>query len=93
MVLLVKALLATAVRIENKNYHFVVSVEYSFFHTQILLPAASMLQLMEVKQACCEFLQSQLHPTNCIGIKQFADIHSCTELLGYAQLYTEQHFA
>lgn len=59
---------------------------------QMLLPAANLLQLTEVRDACCDFLQSQLHPSNCLGIRAFADLHACTELLSYSQTYTEQHF-
>ncbi|XP_013399272.1 kelch-like protein 3 [Lingula anatina] len=62
-------------------------------NVQILLSAANLLQLVEVRNACCEFLQSQLHPSNCLGIKDFADLHACTELMNYAQAYTEQHFS
>uniref|UniRef100_A0A7N8YM90 Kelch-like family member 3 n=1 Tax=Mastacembelus armatus TaxID=205130 RepID=A0A7N8YM90_9TELE len=58
----------------------------------VLLPAASLLQLMDVRQVCCEFLQSQLHPTNCLGIRAFADLHTCTQLLSQAHAYAEQHF-
>ena len=34
---------------------------------QILLPASNLLQLGDVRDACCDFLQSHLHPTNCLG--------------------------
>lgn len=54
---------------------------------QVLLPAASLLQLMDVRQACCDFLQSQLHPSNCLGIRAFADVHTCTQLVGQAHAY------
>jgi len=53
----------------------------------VLLPAAGLLQLQEVKKACCEFLITQLHPTNCLGIRAFADLHACTELLNLANTY------
>jgi kelch-like protein 2/3 len=59
---------------------------------QTLLPAANILQMTEVRDACCEFLQSQLHPSNALGIKAFADLHACTELFNYANTYCEQHF-
>ncbi|XP_064600633.1 kelch-like protein 2 [Liolophura sinensis] len=62
-------------------------------NVQMLLPAANLLQLTEVRDACCDFLQSQLHPSNCLGIRAFADLHACTELLSYSQTYTEQHFS
>lgn len=60
---------------------------------QVLLPAASLLQLMDVRQVCCEFLQSQLHPSNCLGIRAFADLHTCTQLLGQAHAYAGKLFA
>lgn len=60
---------------------------------QVLLPAANILQLTYVRDACCEFLQSQLHPTNCLGIRAFADLHGCLELLNIADTYVETHFA
>lgn len=62
-------------------------------NVQTLLPAANLLQLSEVRDACCEFLQSQLHPSNCLGILAFADLHSCSDLVHYAQTYTEQNFS
>ncbi|XP_045213681.1 kelch-like protein 2 [Mercenaria mercenaria] len=61
-------------------------------NVQTLLPAANILQMTEVRDACCEFLQSQLHPSNALGIKAFADLHACTELFNYANTYCEQHF-
>ncbi|XP_052069410.1 kelch-like protein 2 [Mytilus californianus] len=61
-------------------------------NVQTLLPAANILQMTEVRDACCDFLQSQLHPSNCLGIQAFSDLHACTDLKNYAQTYTEQHF-
>ena len=61
-------------------------------NVQSLLPAANLLQLTDVRDACCEFLQSQLHPTNCLGIRAFADLHGCLELLTSTESYIERHF-
>ncbi|CAF3382448.1 unnamed protein product [Rotaria sp. Silwood1] len=58
----------------------------------MLLPAACILQIEEVQITCCEFLQKQLDPTNCLGIRAFADTHSCRELLRIADRYAQQHF-
>ena len=63
------------------------------FFLQVLLPAANLLQLTDVRDACCDFLQGQLHPTNCLGIRAFADLHGCLELLSHADSYIEQHFS
>lgn len=63
-----------------------------FLPLQTLLPAASLLQLNGVRDACCKFLLSQLDPSNCLGIRGFADTHSCSDLLKSAHKYVLQHF-
>ncbi|CAO2596235.1 Kelch-like protein 3 [Lemmus lemmus] len=74
------------------EYMYTAEIEVTEENVQVLLPAASLLQLMDVRQNCCDFLQSQLHPTNCLGIRAFADVHTCTDLLQQANAYAEQHF-
>lgn len=64
----------------------------SHIDPQTLLPAASLLQLNGVRDACCKFLLSQLDPSNCLGIRGFADTHSCSDLLKAAHRYVLQHF-
>ncbi|KAI1899035.1 hypothetical protein AGOR_G00078540 [Albula goreensis] len=75
------------------DYIYTAEIEVTEDNVQVLLPAASLLQMMDVRQACCDFLQSQLHPTNCLGIRGFADLHTCTQLLNQAHAYAEQHFS
>uniref|UniRef100_A0AAV2MJH0 BTB domain-containing protein n=1 Tax=Knipowitschia caucasica TaxID=637954 RepID=A0AAV2MJH0_KNICA len=57
-----------------------------------LLAAACLLQLSQVIQVCCNFLMKQLHPSNCLGIRSFADAQGCTDLLNVAHNYTMEHF-
>ena len=71
-------------------YTSMVVVEES--NVQTLLPAACLLQLAEIQDVCCEFLQKQLDPSNCLGIRAFADTHACRDLLRKADKYTQQHF-
>ncbi len=52
-----------------------------------LLSTACLLQLSEVVEACCGFLMKQLHPSNCIGIRQFADAQGCADLYKVANNY------
>lgn len=59
---------------------------------QVLLPVASLLQVQSVREACCKFLLRQLHPSNCLGIRSFADAHSCEELLRKSHKYALQNF-
>jgi len=58
-----------------------------------LLEAANLLQLQEVKEACCDFLLAQLCPKNSIGINALAVLHSCTKLLTSSELYIQEHFS
>ena len=53
-------------------------------NVQDLLPASSMLQLEDLKLACCNFLENNMDPTNCLGIMHFADTHGCPELIKHA---------
>lgn len=62
-------------------------------NVQVLLTAANLLQLTDVRDACCDYLQSQLDPSNSLGIRDFADLHGCLELFNYADSYIEQHFS
>ncbi|XP_033871793.1 kelch-like protein 2 [Acipenser ruthenus] len=75
------------------DYVYTAEIRVTEENVQVLLPASSLLQLQDVKRACCEFLESQLHPTNCLGIRAFADMHACTEMLNRASTFAEQHFA
>lgn len=69
-----------------------VEFHLKLYTSQTLLPAASLLQLNGVRDACCKFLLSQLDPSNCLGIRGFADTHSCSDLLKSAHKYVLQHF-
>lgn len=75
------------------DYIYTSMIEVTEDNVQTLLPAANLLQLQFVRESCCTFLQSQLHPSNCLGIRKFADIHSCSDLLTHASSFTEQHFS
>lgn len=45
-----------------------------------------------VKQACSEFLEKQLDPSNCLGIRIFAENHSCGSLKEAAEAYIFKYF-
>lgn len=74
------------------EYVYTTLVDVTEDNVQVLLTAANLLQLTDVRDACCDYLQTQLDPTNCLGIRDFADVHGCLELLNYADTYIEQHF-
>lgn len=54
------------------DYSYTGQITITTDNVQVLLPASSLLQMPEVREACCRFLLRQLHPTNCLGIRSFA---------------------
>lgn len=58
-----------------------------------LLPAATMFQMNHIIEACCNFLEKQLEPSNCIGIGDFALQHGCTQLYLKVNEYIDQNFS
>lgn len=50
-------------------------------------------KVTNVIQACCDFLERQLDPSNAIGIANFAEQHGCTELYRKANQYIERNFS
>ncbi|XP_071787689.1 kelch-like protein 28 [Asterias amurensis] len=74
------------------EFAYTGKVRVTHANVQTLLAAACLLQLKPVIKLCCDFLQAQLHATNCIGISCFADAHACTELYRTAQCFIAQHF-
>ncbi|XP_067000463.1 kelch-like protein 5 isoform X2 [Anabrus simplex] len=74
------------------NYCYTGCIELREDTVETLLGTACLLQLTEVVDACCSFLMKQLHPSNCIGIRLFADAQGCQKLLEVAHNYTTEHF-
>lgn len=71
-------------------YTGVIDVNES--NVQQLLPAAKMLQLDDIERVCCEFLQHELDPSNCVGIFLFAESHSCVDLKNSALEHLHRNF-
>ena len=66
---------------------FTGEIELKEETVECLLSTSCLLQLSEVVEACCGFLMKQLHPSNCIGIRQFADAQGCSDLYKVANNY------
>lgn len=61
-------------------------------NVQAIMYACSLFQLSTLQQACSDFLQRQLHPSNCLGIRSFADAHSCSGLRQASEKFINEHF-
>ncbi|XP_012344511.1 kelch-like protein 5 isoform X2 [Apis florea] len=73
-------------------YCYTGCIELREDSVETLLATARLLQLNPVVKACCQFLRKQLHPSNCLGIRMFADTQGCSDLLDHAHAYTTKHF-
>ncbi|CAH2042994.1 unnamed protein product, partial [Iphiclides podalirius] len=91
-----------AVTIQNVEPHALEAiVEYIYDpeslviteeNVQSVLSAASLLQVCGARAACCGFLAAALAPDNALGIRAFAELHGCQELLLCAERYLHRHF-
>ena len=74
------------------DFAYTGEIEVTTENVQDLLPAAGILQLKDLKIACCEFLSDHMEVSNCLGIKQFADMHSCPDLVKKANRFIIRKF-
>ena len=61
-------------------------------NVQTILSAASLLQFPEVAEICGQFLEHQLEPSNCIGIRKYAEDHNCLKFLPVAEKYIMDNY-
>ena len=61
-------------------------------NVQALLATSSLIQFHEVGELCCKFLETQLDPSNCLGIRKFVEAHGCTNFLESVDRFVLQKF-
>ncbi|TRZ04227.1 hypothetical protein DNTS_029919 [Danionella cerebrum] len=61
-------------------------------NVQRLLEAACLFQFPRLADACTRYLADALHPENCVGILQLADVHSLESLRSQVHSYIIQNF-
>ena len=49
------------------DFMYLNKIKVTEQNVQFLLPAASLLQIMPIVEACAEFLKDKLQPSNCLG--------------------------
>ena len=50
------------------------------------------MELLDVKEACSQFISKELHTTNCFAIQSLADRYACSVLLAKVNNYIESNF-
>ena len=74
------------------DFAYTGEVEVTVENVQEVLSAASLLQITQVQDICCEFLKKQLDANNCLGIKNFAEANGCSQLSDVIDEYARRHF-
>ena len=77
---------------EIVNFAYSAKVNVTEENVQSVLKAACVLQIDPVISLCCAFLITQMHPSNCLGIRAFAESHGCFELQQAADIFAQQNF-
>ncbi|VDL93600.1 unnamed protein product [Schistocephalus solidus] len=74
------------------DFMYTGQVRVSMDNVQDLLPAASLVQMEGVKTVCSAFLFGEVDASNVLGIRRFAELHSCTELETFTKNYAAHNF-
>uniref|UniRef100_A0A5K3F4Y7 BTB domain-containing protein n=1 Tax=Mesocestoides corti TaxID=53468 RepID=A0A5K3F4Y7_MESCO len=74
------------------DFVYTGQVRVSMENVQELLPAASLVQMEGVKTVCSAFLFGQVEASNVLGIRRFAELHSCADLEVFAKNYAAHNF-
>lgn len=74
------------------EYCYTSTIEITEKNVQNILSVANLFQFTTIVETCCGFLKNQLHPSNCLGIGDFADHLGCSNLREAAHNYAEKNF-
>ncbi|XP_028406410.1 kelch-like protein 5 [Dendronephthya gigantea] len=74
------------------DYCYTSVIDFNTSNVESLLKTAHLLQFSNIVKGCCAYMSSQLHPTNCLGISSFAELHGCTSLRDSALTFATKHF-
>ncbi|XP_035231775.1 kelch-like protein 3 [Stegodyphus dumicola] len=74
------------------DYAYSATVPINKQNVQALLSAANLLEVLPVRDACCQFLEKHMDETNCLGIHCFAEAHACEDLQQKAKDFALWYF-
>lgn len=75
------------------NFAYTSRIKLTTDNVQSILFAASILQIESVATACSNFMKTHLHPTNCIQVRSFAELHNRVELIKMTDDYILDNFS
>eukprot|EP00057_Strongylocentrotus_purpuratus_P032617 XP_788235.1 PREDICTED: kelch-like protein 12 [Strongylocentrotus purpuratus] len=74
------------------KFAYRATIDITEDNVQSITDAACVLQVESVTNLCSDFLKTQLHPTNCLGFRNFASMHGCFELSEAADTFIQLNF-
>lgn len=74
------------------DFAYTGKLDVNVENVQTILSTASLVQFHEVRDLCCQFLETQLDPSNCLGIRKFTETHGCTNFLEVVDNYVLKNF-
>ena len=74
------------------EFAYTCKLEITTQNVQSVMMASSIYSFPSVFEAAARFLECQLHPSNCLGIRSFARTYGSTRLVQVASEYFQSHF-
>ena len=74
------------------DFAYTCKIEITTANVQSIMMAASVYSFPSVFEAAAKFLEGQLHPSNCLGIRSFARTYGSDRLVLVASEYFRTHF-
>ena len=74
------------------EFAYTCKLEITTMNVQSVMMAASVYSFPAVFEAAARFLEGQLHPSNCLGIRTFAKTYGSDRLVQVASEYFRNHF-
>jgi hypothetical protein len=74
------------------DFAYTGEVAITVENVQEVLAVASLLQIKQVQDICCNFLKQQLDASNCLGIKNFAEANGCQQLTDVIENFARRNF-
>lgn len=87
------SLLSAATMFQVCRYLSIILTKNKIYIIIFIYLIIYLIQVSNVIDACCVFLERQLDPTNAIGIANFAEQHGCQNLYQKANQFIVQHFS
>lgn len=75
------------------DYIYSGQLEITLDNALDYLRTGHMLHYPDIVDACCDFLSNNLHPSNCLGIKELGSLYGCTALEELAFNYALENFS